>query len=104
MVIHKLDHYFTRRSRAAWAKYAEAFRKISFARLQFAIVAFPFLQALALVGRQAAPLARIAFGLAHPIPQRLTGAAELARDRRDRGPLRRMLGTMRADHPNGPLS
>ena len=71
---------------------------------QFTIVAFQFLQALVLVGRQAAPLARIAFGLAHPIPQRLTGAAELARDRRDRGPLRRMLGTMLADHPNGPLS
>ena len=30
--------------------------------------------------------------------------AELARDRRDRGPLRWMLGTMLADHPNGPLS
>ena len=36
VVIHKLDHYFTRRSSAAWAKYADAFRKISFGdRLNF---------------------------------------------------------------------
>ena len=52
MVIHKLDHYFTRRSSAAWAKYADAFRK-SHSRVSIRDVAFQFLQALALVGRQA---------------------------------------------------
>ena len=72
--------------------------------LQFADFARQLFQALALVGRQAAAHARIALGLPHSLPQRFGRAAQLARDRRDRGPLRRVLGSVLADHPNGPLS
>ena len=104
MVIDEADHYLTRRSSSAWAKYADAFRKISFVRFRLAILALQLLQALALIGRQTAALAAIALGLPHPLAQRLSGAAQLAGDRRDRGPLRRVLRRMLSDQANGPLS
>src|SRR5436190_9370254 len=47
---------------------------------QLAHLALQLLQSLPLVGRQAAALARIAFGLAHPPPQCLRRASELAGD------------------------
>ena len=34
MFVHEGHHHFTRRSSSAWAKYADAFRRISFARLR----------------------------------------------------------------------
>src|ERR1019366_9012338 len=68
------------------------------------ILALELLEPLTLVRRQPAALAAIALGLAHPRPQRLAGAAHLARDRRNRRPLRRMLRRMLLYQADGPLA
>ena len=46
--------------------------------LQFEVVAFELLQALAFVGRQARPLAAIALGLAHPASERLDATSSFS--------------------------
>jgi hypothetical protein len=54
VVVDERHHYFARRSSSAGAKYADAFRRISFARLSSKFsLAFQLLQALPLVGGQA---------------------------------------------------
>jgi hypothetical protein len=47
-----------------------------------------------LLGRQAGALPAIPLDLLHPLAQRLSCAAKLARDRSDRRPLRRVLGAV----------
>ena len=76
VVIHKLDHYFTRRSSAAWAKYA------THSRVSTRLSRSSFRRWRSSPGRRAGPYA---FGLAHP---RVSGANLLAID--VSGPLRRM--------------
>lgn len=45
----------------------------------------------------------VALGLPHPLPQRLRRAADLARDRSDRRPLRFVVALVLQDHPHRPL-
>jgi len=60
-------HHFGRRSSSAWAKYAAALRRISFA-LPLAILA-PQLAQLVTLGRgEPGPDARIPLGLPQPLP------------------------------------
>src|SRR5690606_30836364 len=49
------------------------------------------------------PFARITLGLPHPIPQRLTRAADLFGNRLDGSPLRGVLALVLEHHPNRPL-
>ena len=44
MVVDERDHHFARRSSSAWAKYADAFRRISLARFSSTILALELLQ------------------------------------------------------------
>src|SRR4030095_5011475 len=63
----------------------------------------PF-QLRALVGGQAGPLASVTFGLAHPTPERLGGAAGLRRDRGNRRPLGAVLGGVLLHQPHEALA
>jgi hypothetical protein len=63
----------------------------------------PGLDPLTLFRRCAGPLTSVALGLPHPLPERLSGAADLGRDRADRGPLRRMIAPVLQHHPHRPL-
>jgi hypothetical protein len=53
---------------------------------------------------QTRSLALVALSLANPTAKRLGIAADLARDRRDRGPLRAVLGLVIKHHPNSSLA
>ena len=88
------DHHFTRRSSSAWAKYAEAFRRISLVRFSSRTSRSRSFSRCSLVGRQSAAVPAVTLGLTHPLPQRLRCAAHLAGDGRDRRPLRGMLRAM----------
>ena len=77
MLVDEGDHYLGRRSSSAWAKNADALRRISFARFSSTILALQLLQSLPLVRRQAGSMAGITLRLAHPSAQRLTRAAQL---------------------------
>jgi len=55
---------------------------------QLADLALQRPDALAILGRRARPLAPVALGPPHPLPQRLGRAPDFGRDRADRGPLR----------------
>src|SRR5205085_11802500 len=65
---------------------------------QFANLALEFLDALLLGSGRAWPGAAVALALAHPLAQRLGRAADLAGDRLDRRPLRRVLVLGIEDH------
>src|SRR5208283_5202771 len=69
---------------------------------QFAVFSLERLDPLALIRRRARASARIALRVANPVPQRLARAADLRRNRRDCGPLRRMIAPMLLHHPNRP--
>ena len=93
MLVDEGDHHFGRRSSSACAKNADALRRISLARFSSTTLALQLLSiAGAFVGGQAGALAGIALGLAHPPPERLGRAAQLRCDRRNRRPLRAVLG------------
>jgi transposase len=62
--------------------------KIAKGLAQLAVLAFERLEAFALIRRGARLGAAIAFGLLHPIGQRLRRATDLGRNRGDRRPLR----------------
>jgi hypothetical protein len=71
MVVDERRYHFHRRSSSACAKNADAFAKNLVRPLQFEVLAFEPLQALAFIGRQPRPLAGIALGLAHSAMERL---------------------------------
>ena len=62
------------------------------------------LDPLAFIRRQARSLAYVALGLANPTAKRLGSAADLARNRHDRGPLRAVLSLVIKHHPHRPLA
>ncbi|GLS46879.1 DNA replication protein DnaC [Methylobacterium brachythecii] len=62
------------------------------------------LDPLALVARRSGSHAPIAFGLAHPVAQRLAQATDLGRDRADRAILRVMLALVLQHHPHRTLA
>jgi hypothetical protein len=89
------NHGFDRRSSSAWAKYADALRRISFAcrssrfsRSSVFIRSRPSLVRLPLV----------ALGLPHSLAQRLARAADLRCNRTHRCPLRRVIPSMLQPH------
>ena len=71
---------------------------------QLTILPLQRLQPLPVHGRQGCTLARVAFGLAHPTPWRLSRAADLRCDRRHCRPLRCVLAPMLQHHPDGRLA
>ncbi len=70
-----------------WAKYAEAFFRISLARRSSKFSRSSCLSRWALFSRQARTRPGITLGLANPLPERLRGTADLLGDRGDRRPL-----------------
>jgi hypothetical protein len=85
MIVNKPDHHFARRSSFAWAKYADAFFRISLARRSSKFSRSScFRHWRSSVVSPALP--RVALGLPHPAPQRLALTADLAGDRLDHGP------------------
>jgi hypothetical protein len=70
---------------------------------QLADPALQRLDPLAVLARRAGPLPLVALGLADSLPERLSRAADLARDRADRCPLRRMIAAMIQHRPDRPL-
>ena len=89
MVVDELDHrgYFPRRSSSAWAKYADAFRRISFARVSSRTSrSSSFNRSRSLVVRPG-PMPGITLRLPHPLPQCLRRASELRRHRLQHRPL-----------------
>src|SRR5688500_14587109 len=70
---------------------------------QLAVLALELLDALSLGGAHARPRTAIDLGLANPLAQRLVRHPQLARDRRDRRPLRLVLGLVLEHHPHRTL-
>src|SRR5919205_3994335 len=68
---------------------------------QLAHLALQRADPLTLVRARTGALSSVALHLAHPGPQRLRRAADLARDRTDRCPLRGMLAPMLVHHTHG---
>src|SRR5215510_11206966 len=68
------------------------------------ILSLELLEPLPLLGRQARSPALVPLGLAHPLPERLRGTADLLGDRGDRRPLRIVRRLVLHDHPHGPLT
>src|SRR5689334_18459378 len=86
VVVDERHHYFPRRSSSAWAKYADAFLRISFARFSSTTSRCSrFSSARSSVVSPARR--RVAFGLAYPPSERLSGAAGLRGDGGNRRPL-----------------
>ena len=85
---------------SAWAKYADALRKISFAPFQLTILLLERLDPRRLLGGDTRLHAGIDLGLLHPGPQRLDTDAELIGDPLDRA----LIGARpcEADAPLGP--
>ena len=70
-----------RRSSSAWAKYADALRRISLARRSSRFSRSSCLQPLTLGPSSGPAAARVTLGLPHPVAQRLRRAADLRGDR-----------------------
>ena len=71
--------------------------------LELPILPLQRLHPVPLFGRQARPASRVTLGLAHPMTQRLGGAADLVSHRPDRRPLRVVLMRVIEHHPTGTL-
>ncbi len=88
MIVDERDHGFDRRSSSAWAKYADALRRISLAwrssRISRSSALIRSRSSLVRPGRW--PRSRSACRT--QLAQRLAGAADLRRNRADRRPLR----------------
>src|SRR5690554_1313978 len=67
-------------SGSAWAKYALARRRISFALRSFPVLAFQSLDAFSFLGRLAGAVANISLVFAYPAMQRLGDTANLGRN------------------------
>ena len=81
MIVDERDHGLNRRSSSAWAKYADALRRISLACRSSRFSRSSALSRSAIVRRHAGPLAAVELGLLDPLVQRLRRAADLGRDR-----------------------
>ena len=71
---------------------------------KLAVLPLQSLDPLALVNGRAGPLALVALGLPNPVRQGLRCAADLGRDRGDRGPLRCVLRAVLQRHPHRALT
>ena len=79
MLVDEGDHGLNRRSSSAWAKYADALRRISFAWRSSRFSRSSALMPLALVRRQTRPHALVTLGLPHPVAQRLAPSSRSSR-------------------------
>ena len=104
MVVHELDHHLLSAVELRLGKICGGLPQDLIRAFQLSHFPLERLHTLALVRGQPGALARIARGLAHPLSQRLGGAAELARNRRHRRPRRRVLGDVLLEQPDGPLA
>ena len=110
MSVDERHHHLARRSSSAWAKYADALRRISFARRSSRFSRSSSLSRCRslLVSPARTPRshvipAKAGIALAHPLAQRLRRAPELRRHRGDRRPLRIMFTLMLQHQPHCPL-
>ncbi len=71
---------------------------------QLAVLALERLDALALIGGGSSSQALVAFGLPHPVAQRLARAADLLGNRADCLVLGAVLALVLEDHPNRSLA
>src|SRR5258707_15096632 len=103
MIVDERLHGFDRRSSSAWAKYADALRRISLAWRSSR-----FSRSSALIRSPSCvvtgPQTLVALGPPHPAAQRLSRAADLARNRVDRRPLRRMFPLVVKYHAHGAIT
>ena len=95
MLVDEGDHFLNGRSSSAWAKYADALRRISFAWRSSRTS-----RSSALIRSCSSVVALALVALSLPAPQRLRRAADLRRDRADRRPLRGVLAFVIEHHPN----
>ena len=101
--VNEGHHYLGRRSSSACAKNAEAFRRISFARLSSRF------SRSSVVSRSRSSVVRpgrrpvVTLRLAHPMAQRLGRAADLLGHRPNRRPLRLVLVLVVKHQPNRPF-
>ena len=102
MRVDERHHHVPRRSSSAWAKYAAAFRRISFA-CRNSRTSRSNLQPLLLLRRDPRALPGITLRLADPEPEGFCRTADLAGNRRDRPPLRRVLSLVVSHQPYCPL-
>ena len=100
VIVDERDHGLCRRSSSAWAKYADRLAQDLVGLPQLAVLPLQRLEPLALVRRRTRPDAAVALRLLHPLVQRLRRAADLARNRDDRRPARRMLALVIQHHPH----
>ena len=89
--------------RSAWAKYADALRRISFGALQLAHLALELLHALALARRQPGRC-RYRARFAGPTSAALRPSTPASRNRHDGRPLRLVRGLLLEHEPNGSLA
>ena len=105
MIVDERDHGLNRRSSSAWAKYADALRRISLAWRSSRFSrsrAFSFVAPSPSARQARLPLSTLS--LLHPVMQRLRRAADLGRDRHDRRPPRRVLALVLQHHPHRALA
>ena len=67
IIVNEADHGLNRRSSSAWAKYAEALRRIQIGLAKLAVLAFQRLDPLAFVCRGASATALVPLSLGHPV-------------------------------------
>ena len=100
VIVDEGDHGLNRRSSSAWAKYADALRRISLACRSSRFSRSSAFSFVGHIRRHASPHAAVALGLLHPLIQRLRRAADLGRDRDDRRPARRHARFVIQHHPH----
>ncbi len=103
MLIDEGLHDSKRRSNSAWAKKRTGQLQDLVGPAQLAHLALEFLDALLLTGRGLLACAAVSVALAHPAPQRLGRAADLARSRLNGRLLRRVLVLGDKDHAHRTL-
>ena len=104
MVVDERDHHFARRSSSACAKYADAFLRISFARCSSTFSrSSSFSRSRSSVVRPDAGPRRARPGAPTAAASRRVQPSFSATDS-NRRPLRRMLGGVLQDHPDGALT
>src|SRR5438874_2518964 len=104
MIVDEGDHRLNGRSSSAWAKYADALRQDLIGLAQFPVLALQRLDPIAVMRCGTGPQTLVALGPPHPAAQRLSRAADLASNRVDRRPLRRMFRLVVKYHAHGAIT
>ena len=105
MIVDEADHHFGRRSSSAWAKYADALRRISFARFSSRFSRSSSFSRCRSSRRQARPRWPLSRSACRTHSRSVSAVQpSLLGHRRDRRPLRRMLRAMLSDHPDRALA